>query len=139
MAEQTLYGAEHVQAYEDTDGATGYEWGDHGATILILTTIGAKSGQERKNALIYRQVDEGYAIVASKGGAPEHPGWYHNLLADPDVKVQIKGDRFAAHARVATDEERERIWPKMVEVWPDYNTYTTRTDRKIQIVILERS
>ncbi|GAA1550434.1 nitroreductase family deazaflavin-dependent oxidoreductase [Kribbella lupini] len=138
MAEQ-LYGDAHVKAYEDTDGATGYEWGDHGATILVLTTIGAKSGEERKNALIYRQVDEGYAIVASKGGAPVHPGWFHNLQANPDVKVQIKGDRFAAHARVATAEERARIWPQMVEVWPDYDTYTTRTDREIPIVILERS
>ena len=138
MAEQ-LYGDAHVKAYEDTDGATGYEWGDHGATILVLTTIGAKSGEERKNALIYRQVDEGYAIVASKGGAPVHPGWFHNLQANPNVKVQIKGDRFAAHARVATAEERARIWPQMVEVWPDYDTYTTRTDREIPIVILERS
>jgi deazaflavin-dependent oxidoreductase (nitroreductase family) len=138
MAEQ-LYGDAHVKAYEDTDGATGYEWGDHGATILVLTTIGAKSGEERKNALIYRQVDEGYAIVASKGGAPVHPGWFHNLQANPDVKAQIKGDRFAAHARVATAEERARIWPRMVEVWPDYNTYTTKTDREIPIVILERS
>ncbi|GAB3812323.1 nitroreductase family deazaflavin-dependent oxidoreductase [Kribbella italica] len=138
MAEQ-LYGADHVKAYEDTDGATGYDWGDHGATILVLTTIGAKSGEERKNALIYRQVDEGYAIVASKGGAPVHPGWFHNLEANPDVKAQIKGDRFAARARVANPDERAKIWPQMVEVWPDYDTYTTKTDREIPVVILERS
>ncbi|ONI71601.1 nitroreductase [Kribbella sp. ALI-6-A] len=138
MAEQ-LYGASHVKAYEDSDGAIGAQWGDHGAEILILTTIGRKSGEERKNALIYREVDGGYAVVSSNGGAPAHPAWHFNLLADPNVKVQIKADRFAARARVATPEERAKIWPKMVEVWPDYETYTTRTDREIPIVVLERA
>ncbi|ADB34824.1 hypothetical protein Kfla_5820 [Kribbella flavida DSM 17836] len=134
-----LYGAEHVKAYEDSDGETGYDWGDQGAKILILTTVGRKSGEQRKNPLIFREVEGGYAIVSSNGGAPSHPAWHHNLLADPNVKVQIKGDRFAARARVATAEERAKIWPQMVEVWPDYDTYTTRTDREIPIVILERA
>lgn len=133
-----LYGAEHIQRYEETDGQEGYDWGDHGAKILILTTVGRKSKEERKNALIYREVPEGYAIVSSAGGAPKNPSWHYNLEADPEVKVQIKADKFAAHARVATPEERERIWPLMAEIWPDYNTYTTRTDRIIPIVILER-
>ncbi len=106
--------------------------------ILILTTVGRKSKEERKNALIYREVPEGYAIVSSEGGAPKNPSWHFNLEADPEVKVQILGDKFAAHARVATPEERDRIWPLMAEIWPDYNTYTTRTDRVIPIVILER-
>jgi len=133
-----LYGQEHVKRYEETDGEVGYDWGDHGAHILILTTIGRKSGVERKNALIYREVEGGYAIVSSNGGAESHPAWHFNLEADPNVKVQIKADRFAARARVATDEERARIWPLMTEIWPDYDTYTTRTDRQIPIVILER-
>lgn len=133
-----LYGQEHVKRYEETDGEEGYDFGDHGAHILILTTIGRKSGVERKNALIYRQVEGGYAIVSSAGGADAHPAWHFNLEADPNVKVQIKADRFAAHARVATDEERARIWPLMTEIWPDYDTYTTKTDRQIPIVILER-
>lgn len=133
-----LYGAEHVKRYEETDGAEGYEWGDHGAHILILTTIGRKSGEERKNALIFREVDGGYAIVSSKGGAPQHPDWHFNLEADPNVKAQIKADRFAAKARVASDEERATIWPQMVEVWPGYDEYTKLTDRIIPIVILER-
>jgi len=133
-----LYGAEHIKRYEDTDGAEGYDWGDHGAHILILSTIGRKSGEERKNALIFREVDGGYAIVSSKGGAPTHPDWHFNLEADPNVKVQIKGDKFAAKARVASDEERAAIWPKMAEIWPDYNEYTKKTDRIIPIVILER-
>lgn len=134
-----LYGAEHVKRYEETDGAEGYLFGDHGAEILILTTIGRKSGEERKNALIFREVDGGgYAIVSSDGGAAANPGWHFNLEADPNVKVQIKGDRFAARARVASDEERARIWPLMVEVWPGYDDYTKKTDRQIPIVVLER-
>jgi deazaflavin-dependent oxidoreductase (nitroreductase family) len=133
-----LYGAEHVKRYEETDGAEGWDFGDHGAHILILTTIGRKSGEERKNALIFREVEGGYAIVSSYGGAPKNPDWHFNLEADPFVKVQIKGDRFAAKARVAGDEERARIWPLMAEVWPDYDNYTKKTDRQIPIVILER-
>jgi deazaflavin-dependent oxidoreductase (nitroreductase family) len=133
-----LYGAEHIKRYEETDGAEGYDWGDHGAHILILSTIGRKSGEERKNALIFREVDGGYAIVSSYGGAPKNPDWHFNLEADPNVKVQIKGDKFAAKARVASDEERAAIWPKMVEIWPDYDEYTKKTDRVIPIVILER-
>jgi deazaflavin-dependent oxidoreductase (nitroreductase family) len=133
-----LYGAEHIKRYEETDGAEGFDWGDHGAHILILSTIGRKSGEERKNALIFREVDGGYAIVSSYGGAPKNPDWHFNLEADPNVKVQIKGDKFAAKARVASDEERAKIWPQMVEVWPDYNEYTKKTDRIIPIVILER-
>ncbi|TWD79145.1 deazaflavin-dependent oxidoreductase (nitroreductase family) [Kribbella amoyensis] len=134
-----MYGAEHVQRYEETDGEVGYDWGDHGAHILVLTTVGRKSGEERKHALIFREVDGGYAIVASNGGAKADPAWYLNLQADPAVKVQVKADRFAAHARTATDEEQARIWPLMTEVWPDYDTYTTRTDRPIRIVVLERA
>jgi deazaflavin-dependent oxidoreductase (nitroreductase family) len=133
-----LYGAEHVERYEATDGAEGYDWGDHGAHILILTTIGRKSGEERKNPLIFREVDGGYAIVSSKGGAPQDPDWHFNLVADPNVKVQILADKFAAKARIASDEERAKIWPQMVEIWPDYDEYTKKTDREIPIVILER-
>ena len=133
-----LYGAEHVKRYEETDGAEGFDWGDHGAHILILTTVGRKSGEERKNALIFHEVDGGYAIVSSKGGAPQHPDWHFNLEADPNVKVQVKADKFAATARIASDEERAKIWPEMVEIWPDYDEYTKKTDRVIPIVILER-
>jgi deazaflavin-dependent oxidoreductase (nitroreductase family) len=133
-----LYGAEHVKRYEETDGAEGHDWGDRGAQILILTTVGRKSGEERKNALIYREVEGGYAIVSSYGGAPKNPDWHFNLEADPNVKVQIKADKFGAKARVASPEERAAIWPKMVEVWPDYDEYTKKTDRIIPIVILER-
>jgi deazaflavin-dependent oxidoreductase (nitroreductase family) len=133
-----LYGDEHIRRYEETDGDVGFEWGDHGATILILTTTGRKSGKERKNALIFQEVPGGYAIVSSKGGSPDHPDWHYNLEANPDVKVQVKGDKFDARAHVADSEEREKIWPKMAKVWPDYNEYVKKTDREIPIVVLER-
>jgi deazaflavin-dependent oxidoreductase (nitroreductase family) len=134
-----LYGDEHIRRYEETDGEVGFEWGGHGATILILTTTGRKSGKERKNALIFQEVDGGYAIVSSKGGAPDHPDWHYNLEANPEVKVQIKGDKFKARAHVASSEERAKIWPKMVKVWPDYNEYVKKTDREIPVVVLERA
>ncbi|HEU4947271.1 MAG TPA: nitroreductase family deazaflavin-dependent oxidoreductase [Kribbella sp.] len=134
-----LYGEEHVRRYEETDGEVGYYFGDHGATILILTTTGRKSGKERKNALIYREVDGGYAVVSSNGGSAANPDWHLNLEADPEVEVQVKGDRFTAKARVADGAERARIWPLMVEVWPAYDEYVKKTDREIPIVLLERS
>jgi deazaflavin-dependent oxidoreductase (nitroreductase family) len=133
-----LYGAEHVRRYEETDGEVGHEWGDRRTPTLILTTTGRKSGQQRKNPLIYQETDTGYAIVSSNGGSPGHPDWHHNLVANPEVTVQVKGDKFTARARVADSEERARIWPKMVKVWPDYDEYAKRTDREIPIVVLER-
>jgi deazaflavin-dependent oxidoreductase (nitroreductase family) len=132
-----LYGEEHVRRYEETDGEVGHDW-ERGAPCLILTTIGRNTGQERKFPLIYQEHDGAYIIVASKGGAPEHPGWYRNLLAQPNVKVQVKADKFAAKARVAGDDERAVLWPKMTRVWPDYDNYQRRTDRKMPVVVLER-
>jgi deazaflavin-dependent oxidoreductase (nitroreductase family) len=134
----TLFGDEHVQKYEATDGAEGYEW-RNGTTILVLTTKGRKSGEVRKHALIYRDWDDKYLIVASKGGADAPPAWFLNIEADPDVQVQIKGDKFAAHARVATPDEKPDMWKHMTEVWPDYDGYQQKTDREIPVVVLERS
>jgi deazaflavin-dependent oxidoreductase (nitroreductase family) len=132
-----LFGQEHIDRYVATDGAEGYAW-NNGTTILLLTTKGRKSGEERIAPLIFREHDGDYLVVASKGGAPQPPAWYVNLAADPDVTVQIKGDRFAARARVAEGEERARLWPLMTEVWPDYDAYQRKTDREIPIVVLER-
>jgi deazaflavin-dependent oxidoreductase (nitroreductase family) len=134
----TLFGDEHVRRYEETDGAEGYDW-RNGTSILVLTTRGRRSGELRKHALIYRDFGEAYLIVASKGGADAPPAWYLNLDADPNVTVQIKGDKFAAHARVATPEEKPAMWQHMTEVWPDYDDYQKKTDRQIPIVVLERA
>ena len=132
----TLFGDAHVERYEATDGAEGFIW--NGAPCLVLTTKGAKTGNERKFALIYAPDGDDAIIVASKGGAPEHPQWYRNLVAHPDVTVQIEGDRYAATARTATADEKKRLWPLAVEVWPSYDDYQARTDRDIPVVILTR-
>lgn len=132
----TLFGDEHIRRYEETDGETGYLW--NGATCLVLTTTGRTSGLPRKSALICGFDGEACIIVASKGGAPTHPAWYGNLTADPNVTVQVRGDRFAAVARTAEGAERDRLWKAMTDVWPNYDDYATRTTRRIPVVVLER-
>ncbi|HVV12809.1 nitroreductase family deazaflavin-dependent oxidoreductase [Amycolatopsis sp.] len=132
-----LFGDEHVRRYEETDGEVGHDW-NGGVPTLVLTTVGRKTGQERKFALIYQEVDGAYVIVASKGGADKHPGWYLNLQAQPEVKVQVKADRFTARARTAEGDERARLWKKMAAVWPDYDNYQAKTEREIPVVVLER-
>jgi proline iminopeptidase len=132
-----LHGDEHVRAYIDSGGETGYHW-RNGTTTLLLTTTGRKSGAPRVMALIFREIDGNPVIVASKGGNPQHPAWYLNLKDDPEVEVQIKRDVFSATARDAEGDERERRWEKMVEVWPDYEKYQEKTDRQIPVVVLER-
>ncbi|SHH40481.1 deazaflavin-dependent oxidoreductase, nitroreductase family [Jatrophihabitans endophyticus] len=133
-----LFGKEHVERYEATDGEEGYHW-QNGTTILLLHTTGRKSGKEYTHPLIYRDYGDAYLIVASKGGDPQAPDWYKNIEKDPDVSLQIKADTFAAHARTATADERPAMWRHMAEVWPDYDEYQKKTDREIPVVVLERS
>jgi deazaflavin-dependent oxidoreductase (nitroreductase family) len=133
-----LFGDEHVRKYEETDGAVGHDW-QKGAPTLILTTTGRKTGEDRKFALIYQEHDGDYVIVASKGGAPVHPGWYLNLQANPEVQVQVKADKFTAKARTADSDERAELWSAMTAVWPDYDEYQKKTDREIPVVVLERA
>lgn len=132
----SLFGDAHVQRYEETDGAEGHIW--NGAPCLLLTTTGARSGERRQHALIYGQDGDRYVIVGSVGGAPKHPQWYRNLVADPNVEVQVLGDRFAATARTAADDEKPRLWELMAEIWPAYDQYQARTEREIPVVVLER-
>ena len=127
----SLVGDEHVRRYEETDGEVGYLW--NGATILVLTTTGRRSGEPRKFALIYDSRGDDLVVVASKGGAPDHPGWYENLLAHPDASVQVRGERFDVRARTAEGAEREELWRLMNRSWPNYDTYATRTDREIPV------
>jgi deazaflavin-dependent oxidoreductase (nitroreductase family) len=134
---ENLFGDEHVRRYRETGGAVGHDWRE-GATILLLTTTGRKSGEKRTAPLIYAKDGDRYVIVASKGGAPEHPGWYLNLDKTPDVEVQVKGDVFRARARTATGEERERLWRLANTVWKQYDDYAKRTQREIPVVVLER-
>jgi proline iminopeptidase len=134
---EKLFGDEHVRRYRETGGEVGHIWRE-GSTILLLTTKGRTTGDERTVPLIYAQDGDRYVIVASKGGAPEHPGWYKNLEKTREVELQVKDQVFRARARDAQGEERERLWRKANEVWPHYDEYATKTDREIPVVVLER-
>lgn len=127
---------EHRRRYRETNGEDGHVW--RGVTTLLLTTTGRRSGKPFETPLIYGQDGDRYLIVASKGGAPKHPEWYLNLVANPEVEVQVKADRFPARARVATAEEKPALWETMAKIWPAYNDYQERTKRDIPVVIIER-
>jgi deazaflavin-dependent oxidoreductase (nitroreductase family) len=132
-----LFGQEHVKRYRETDGAEGHEW--RGATVLLLSTTGRRTGLQRTTPLIYGKHGDSYTVVASRGGANLDPGWYLNLVADPEVEVQVLADRFAARARTATGEERAALWRAMAESWPAYDDYQAKTKREIPVVVLERA
>jgi len=131
-----LFQEEHIRAYEETDGRVGHEWMP-GVHTLVLTTIGRKTGQERKFAAIYRKVGTDYVLVASRGGKDTHPAWYLNLMTHARVQVQVGADTFLVDARTARDDERERLWPLMVEVFPTYAEYQSGTTRILPVVVLE--
>ncbi|MFL5927229.1 MAG: nitroreductase family deazaflavin-dependent oxidoreductase [Gaiellaceae bacterium] len=135
---ETLFGEEHVRRYRETGGEVGHIW-KKGSKTLLLTTKGRKTGEPRTTPLIYENDGDRYVIVASKGGAPEDPGWYRNLSQDAEVQVQVKDDVFRARARTADGDERERLWKLAAQQWPDYDAYQQRTDREIPVVVLERS
>lgn len=136
-AEQ-LFGEEHVRRYRETGGEVGHIW-RRGSKILLLTTTGRKTGERRTTPLIYESDGDRYVIVASKGGAPEHPDWYRNLVAEPQVELQVRSEAFPARASTATGEERERLWELAARQWPDYDAYQERTGREIPVVVLERA
>jgi proline iminopeptidase len=132
-----LFGDEHVRVYRETGGQVGHDW-KKGSKILLLTTKGRRSGEPRTSPLIYEADGDRYVIVASKGGAPEDPGWYRNLAKEPEVELQVRDEVFPARARTAEGEERDRLWRLAAKQWPDYDEYATRTDRQIPVVVLER-
>jgi proline iminopeptidase len=134
---ENLFGDEHVRRYRETGGDVGHIWKED-STVLLLTTTGRKSGEQHTTPLIYAQDGDRYVIVASKGGAPDDPGWYRNLDKTPAVELQVKDDVFPARARTAEGEERDRLWQKANEVWPHYAEYQQKTDREIPVVVLER-
>jgi deazaflavin-dependent oxidoreductase (nitroreductase family) len=110
-----------------------------GADVLILTTTGAKTGEPRENPLAFSRDGENIVVVASKGGAPTHPAWYHNLVANPTVMVEVLGERFEARARViAGDDEYERLYAEHARKMPGFNDYRRRASRRIPVIVLER-
>ena len=135
-ADDELFGPEHVRVYRETGGVRGYRW--RGTEILLLTTTGRTSGEPRTTPLIHRTDGGRWVIVASKGGTPENPGWYENLLAQPQASIQVLAEEIPVTASTAEGEERERLWALMAEVWPAYDDYQAKTSRQIPIVVLTR-
>jgi deazaflavin-dependent oxidoreductase (nitroreductase family) len=135
-SDDDLFGAEHVRVFRETAGKRGYDW--RGTTILLLTTTGRKSGEQRTTPLIHRTDAGRWVIIASKGGAPENPAWFENLTADPDVTIEVPGETVPVRATVAEGEERSRLWSLLNEDWPAYDDYQAKTDRQIPVVILTR-
>jgi deazaflavin-dependent oxidoreductase (nitroreductase family) len=132
-----LFGQEHVDRYRETDGEEGHDW--NGTQTLLLTTTGRRSGEQRTAPLIYATHDDAFTVVASKGGSHTPPSWYLNLTEDPEVGIQVKGERFKGKARTATPDEKPGMWRAMVGEWPAYDEYQQRTDREIPVVVLERA
>jgi deazaflavin-dependent oxidoreductase (nitroreductase family) len=129
------YVRDQVETYERTEGAEGNTM--MGKPVVILTTQGAKSGRIRKTPLMRVEHGGKYAVVASRGGAPEHPLWYHNVSANPQVELQDGPVKREYRAHEATGEEKALWWERAVEAWPDYAEYQKKTDRKIPLFVLE--
>ena len=110
-----------------------------GAPVLLLTTVGARTGHRRTTPLIYAEHGDEILLVASKGGMTHHPAWYHNLVKNPQADVQIGSDVRRMTARRASDEEKSLLWPRLLEVYPDYDGYQARTERDIPVMVLSRS
>jgi deazaflavin-dependent oxidoreductase (nitroreductase family) len=136
---------DHLRRYLESDGEDGHMWdaslggGTGMVPTLILTTTGRKSGKPLMLPLIYGEANGAYVVIASKGGAPAHPAWYLNLDANPEVHVQVKGDRFRARASTVSGDERARLWDTMVGIYAPYTDYqVAAAGREIPVVKLER-
>ncbi len=125
----------HIKTYVESDGKKGHLW--RGLPTLLLTTQGRKSGKLRRTALIYGQDGKNYLLVASNGGDPNHPAWYLNLSANPNVELQVGTDKFQARARTANAKEKPGLWKIMSKIFPTYDRYQAKAAREIPLVILE--
>ena len=136
---------EHVRRYQESAGRDGHLWdttpvgGDGPRPCLLLTTLGRRSGRPYTHPLLYAVDDGRYVIVASKGGSDRQPHWYHNLLADPAVTVQVGADVFAAHARLVDEADHGRLWALLTAMYPPYQAYQARTARRIPLFVLTRA
>ncbi len=127
----------HTALYRATRGHVGHRF-PGSPPMLLLDHVGARSGVARTTPLVYVADGDDVVIVASKGGHPKHPAWFHNLRANPDTTVQVGAERRAVRAREAEPEERGRLWPKAVETYGGYESYRRRAQREIPLVVLER-
>jgi deazaflavin-dependent oxidoreductase (nitroreductase family) len=135
MADANDWNSKIIAEFRANGGRVGGPF--EGAPLLILHTVGAKTGQERVNPVMYQAVGDDYAVFASKAGAPDNPDWYHNLLANPRVSAEIGTQTISATARVAGPQERDRIWTAHKEAYPGFAEYETKTTRQIPVVILQ--
>ena len=126
----------HVVLYRATDGLIGHRF-PGAPPMLLLDHVGAKTGKLRTTPLAYIHDGANFVVVASKGGHPKHPAWFHNVLASPNVRIQVGARRMTVHGRRATSAERERVWPMVVKAYAGYQAYQDRTEREIPLVILE--
>ena len=129
------YARKQVERYEATNGEKAGTM--KGRPVIVLTSVGAKTGKLRKTPLMRVEHDGRYAVVASLGGAPEHPAWYHNLKAHPQVELQDRATKRDYTAREVSGDEKSLWWNRAVEVWPDYSTYQKKTDRQIPVFVLD--
>lgn len=133
---------DHIELYKK-DPEAGHMWdstvvgGPGPLPCLLLTTTGRKSGKQRTLPLLYTKLDDGFVIIASKGGAPKHPFWYLNLTADPNVEIQVAADIHSCLAEEVKDDRRDPYWQAMAKIWPDYENYQKKTDRKIPVIFLK--
>jgi deazaflavin-dependent oxidoreductase (nitroreductase family) len=125
-----------IKEFRDNAGKVGGPF--EGRTLLILHTIGAKSGQERINPVAYVTDGDRFVIIASKGGAPTNPDWYYNIVANPQVTVEVGVEQFTARASISTEPERTRLYSKMVEMMPGFAEYQKKTTRMIPVITLAR-
>jgi len=131
----TDWARKQAELYESSGGTAGTTI--QGKPVVVLTTVGNKTGRLRKTPLMRVEHDGRYAVVASLGGAPQHPVWYHNVVADPHVELQDETVRQDMTAREVFDEEKAQWWSRAVEAWPAYADYQTKTDRAIPVFVLE--
>jgi deazaflavin-dependent oxidoreductase (nitroreductase family) len=136
MADRQDWNRSTIEAFRANEGKVGGMW--EGKPLLLLTTTGAKSGQRRTNPMMYLRDGDRLLVFASKGGAPTNPDWYHNLLAHPQVTVEVGTEVYEAAAIILSGEERDRLYARHAQLFPQFAGYQARTTRKIPVIALER-
>lgn len=135
MTDMNDFNAAIIEEFRANAGKVGGPF--EGASMVLLHTTGAKSGQERVSPLVYQDLGDAVAIFASKGGAPDNPDWFHNVVANPDVTAEVGAETRSYRARVAEGDERERIWSAQKEIAPGFAEYEAKTTRVIPVVVLD--
>lgn len=136
MAALNDYNAKLIDDFRANGGRLQGDFAD--APIVLITHTGAKSGKQRTNPIAYTRDGDNVVIIASKGGAPTHPDWYFNIVANPEVTVELPGEKYQARARVATGDERSRLFAAQAEILPNFKDYQDKTTRQLPVIVLER-